>query len=149
MIKVTISVVSHLQLALVRSLLLDLSRQAFPNDTLVNVVVTLNMPEVFCARDFPNLDIKVIENVRPKGFGDNHNSAFSVFKDSDVFIVVNPDIAINSFDWKTFIGMFNGTVAAAAPKILNKDGLTFPTTDLSMRLISYYATCLAYSTGGI
>ena len=40
---------------------------------------------------FEKFSLCTIQNIRPKGFGDNHNSAFSAY-DSDFFFIVNPDI---------------------------------------------------------
>jgi len=55
------------------------------------IVVTLNLPE-----DTPDTladKVIVIRNKIPKGFGANHNQAFSLVP-CEVFCVVNPDIEL-------------------------------------------------------
>lgn len=89
-----ISIVSHGQGQLVRYLLKDLSSLRFTGLFEVTIVLTLNIPE---NEDFLleyAHEIKLIRNLRPLGFGANHNQAFAVFP-SDYFLVLNPDIRIS------------------------------------------------------
>lgn len=92
--QITVSIVSHGQQALILPLLEQLSR--FCADAIVKVVLTVNVPEkdlVDCnAYRFP---VQTRVNARPRGFGANHNGAFT-HCDSEWFLVLNPDIRIGA-----------------------------------------------------
>lgn len=71
------------------------------------VIVTLNVPEAELARSLKSgawpFALMVVQNPAPRGFGANHNQAFSVDTRCgacEVFTVVNPDIRLkgNPFD---------------------------------------------------
>lgn len=87
---VTVSIVSHGQLDLIRPLLEQLDR--FSSGMVNKVVLTINIPEADVLGNatfgFP---IERIENAAPKGFGANHNQAFQRCK-TPWFLVLNPDI---------------------------------------------------------
>jgi GT2 family glycosyltransferase len=87
---VTVSIVSHGQLELIRPLLEQLDR--FSHAIVDKVVLTINVPEPDvlhgAAFRFP---IERIENSAPKGFGANHNQAFKRCS-APWFLVLNPDI---------------------------------------------------------
>lgn len=115
----TISVVSHGHAALLRGCLEDLA--AFPE--VRRVVLTLNIPE-------PELDIPakladrlvVVENAVPRGFGENHNAAFTQCETS-YFCVLNPDVRCPSNPFPILIReLANQNVALVAPAVLAKNG---------------------------
>jgi len=85
----SVSVVSHGQGALVAALLDDLDRSCGVD---LEVIVTVNVPEdeayLAARRRFP---VTVVRNAAPRGFGANHNAAFTR-SSGGVFVVVNPDI---------------------------------------------------------
>lgn len=87
---VTVSIVSHGQLDLIRPLLEQLDR--FSSGMIDKVVLTINIPEADVLGDamfgFP---IECIENSAAKGFGANHNQAFQRCG-TPWFLVLNPDI---------------------------------------------------------
>ena len=87
---VTVSIVSHGQLALILPLLEQLDR--FSSGMVDKVVLTINIPEANVLGDatfgFP---IERIENAAPKGFGANHNQAYQRCR-TPWFLVLNPDI---------------------------------------------------------
>jgi N-acetylglucosaminyl-diphospho-decaprenol L-rhamnosyltransferase len=87
-----LSIVSHYQGDLVFNLLKDLQR--FCSLKELEVVVTLNNPEKihFKENDF-NFRVQIHENLHPKGFAANHNTAFKT-KNSDFFGVLNPDLRL-------------------------------------------------------
>lgn len=97
----SVSIVSHGHAAHVRRLLALLSR---PDATpLQRVWLTLNLPEPELAGllEQPwSFDLQVVPNVRPKGFGANHNQAFAreqaMPRPADLFCVLNPDMAWQS-----------------------------------------------------
>lgn len=112
------SIVSHGQGALVRPLLTDLTRWA---GLQAQVLVTLNLPEdeQFLA-DLP-YEVTVIRNAEPKGFGANHNQAFT-HTDADVFVVLNPDLRLLSVDLETVLApLQRDDVGASAPVVLGAD----------------------------
>jgi GT2 family glycosyltransferase len=92
---VTISIVSHGQLELVRPLLDQIDR--FSREQVAKVVLTLNIPE----SDAPlagaawGFALERIENAVPKGFGANHNQAFERCA-TPWFLVLNPDIRFDA-----------------------------------------------------
>lgn len=117
--RITLSIVSHGQASLIRHLLSDLADLSKDN---FEVVITINLPEddsIYQGFSFP---LRIIRNTIPKGFGANHNAAFSQ-STTKWFAVVNPDIRINSIDFEAFLAPFeNQAVAAVAPVVLSGDG---------------------------
>jgi len=87
---ITVSIVSHGQLALIRPLLEQLN--CFSEASTAKVVLTLNIPEpdVLAGLEW-RFPVERIENASPKGFGANHNQAFERCE-TPWFLVLNPDI---------------------------------------------------------
>lgn len=117
--RITLSIVSHGQASLVRLLLSDLA--ALPQQNF-EVIITINLAEdesPYQGQPFP---LRIIRNDLPKGFGANHNSAFSQ-STGRWFAVVNPDVRINALDLLTLLSPFvDQSVAAVAPVVLSSDG---------------------------
>lgn len=117
--RVSLSIVSHGQSALVRQLLEDLLRLAPPD---IEVVLTVNIPEeehAYPACPFP---IRILRNAAPKGFGANHNAAFHAAQ-GRYFAVVNPDIRLASLDLDVLLEpLANPSAAAVAPVVLSATG---------------------------
>lgn len=117
---VVLSIVSHGQLKLIDALLSDLKRKMADN---IKIVLTINIPEdeSILNRHF-GLPMTILRNAAPKGFGGNHNAAFRAV-DSDIFVVVNPDIRINAINWDMFLAPFaRPSVGACAPLVLSAEG---------------------------
>lgn len=118
---VSVSVVSHGQLGLIRELLQDM--QAHCGGVNIELILTLNIEEDEALDvslfTFP---IRIIRNAVPKGFGANHNQAFRVAA-GQYFCVVNPDIR---FDACPFSGLISGLADTAAgvvaPLVLGVSG---------------------------
>jgi N-acetylglucosaminyl-diphospho-decaprenol L-rhamnosyltransferase len=92
-VKLSISIVSHCQGALVADLLSDLGTHcAIP----IEVILTINAPEElpFDATAF-SFPVRVLKNDTPKGFGANHNAAFRLAT-AEYFCVLNPDIRLEN-----------------------------------------------------
>jgi GT2 family glycosyltransferase len=91
---ITVSIVSHGQLDLIRPLLEQLDR--FSHAIVDKVILTINIPEtdVLGGATF-RFPIERIENSTPKGFGANHNQAFKRCT-APWFLVLNPDIRFDS-----------------------------------------------------
>ena len=117
--RICLSIVSHGQASLIHALLSDLARLPQQN---FEVLITINVPEdesLYHGHPFP---MRIIRNIVPKGFGGNHNAAFSE-TDCNFFAVVNPDIRIQSLDFQELLSPFeNQNVAAVAPIVLSNFG---------------------------
>lgn len=86
----TVSIVSHGQLDLVRPLIEELDR--FSRGMVAKVVLTINIPEADALAGLKwGFEVERIENQAPKGFGANHNQAFRRCT-TPWFLVLNPDI---------------------------------------------------------
>lgn len=117
---VSLSVVSHGQAPLIRSLLTDLAR--LPRQDF-EVLITVNLPEdesPYQGHPFP---VRIIRNAEPKGFGGNHNAAFEHCR-GRFFAVVNPDIRLKTLDLATLTKPFDERpkTGAVAPVVLSGEG---------------------------
>src|ERR1700745_2242560 len=87
---ITVSIVSHGQLPLIRPLLEQLER--FSQAMVAKVILTINVPEPDVMGDTTwHFAVKRIDNPAPIGFGANHNQAFA-HCETPWFLVLNPDI---------------------------------------------------------
>ncbi len=113
---IALSVVSHGHGAMLAKLLGKLL--AFSE--IEQVIVTLNIPESI---DLPNDNrITLIQNQEPKGFGANHNHAFTKCK-SSYFCVLNPDIAFNANPFPCLLdSLLDDGVGLVAPLVKNEAG---------------------------
>ena len=135
------SIVSHGQLDLVANLLRDFAAREL---TRARIIVTLNVPEdEDVLRTFTHLNLTVIRNSKPKGFGENHNQAFEMV-DCDFFVVVNPDIRLRNVDLKTLLAPFSvGDVGAVAPVVVSPVGTVedsarrFPTVSRLLKRVLF------------
>jgi len=118
--QVTVSIVSHGHGALVLSLLADLATHCGHG---IGVILTLNLPESLTISEgaYP-FQVKLIRNQAPKGFGANHNAAFTENR-SPYFCVLNPDIRIGENPFPQLVEeLRNVKVGVVAPRILDPDG---------------------------
>jgi len=118
---VTVSVVSHGQWSLVSRLLDDF--QASCTGHAIELVLTLNIPELVALDETTyNFPIRVIRNLRPKGFGANHNAAFVQSK-GHYFCVMNPDIRFDSCPFEGLLAPFaDPAVGIVAPMVTGPVG---------------------------
>lgn len=131
--RVTLSVVSHEQHALVDALLADLAGINAPE--LARVVLTQNLPETPPSTKGPHSPpLEVIRNRTPLGFGMNHNAAFRKC-DTEYFAVVNPDIALMANPFPALITALRAGAGVAAPVVLEPDGRV---ADTARSLITPY-----------
>jgi GT2 family glycosyltransferase len=117
---VTISVVSHGQIDLIVNLFDDIATYLALNQ--LEVILTINLPETvpFLESDYAFLKM-IIRNQNPKGFGANHNQAFSHAK-GDFFCILNPDIRFNTDPFPVLLASLNDlTVGVVAPLIFSAD----------------------------
>ena len=120
---VTISIVSHAQLALIGPLLdqLDLHCHA----SIAKVILTINIPE----RDAPpakqfRFPIERIDNAAAKGFGANHNQAFARCQ-TPWFLALNPDIRLAEDVVTPLLALAQSDTGVMTPRIL-EPGKTTP-----------------------
>jgi N-acetylglucosaminyl-diphospho-decaprenol L-rhamnosyltransferase len=121
---ITVSIVSHGQLALIRPLLDQLDR--WSAGSVEKVVLTVNVPEADDAiadlrTRFP---IERIDNPKPKGFGANHNAAFRRCA-TPWFLVLNPDIRLDGDVLAALIAQARPDSGLLTPRIL-EPGKTAP-----------------------
>ena len=120
---VTVSIVSHGQLALVKPLLEQLDR--FSHTVIDKVVLTLNIPEADVLGDTaPRFAIERIRNPSPLGFGANHNQAFARCA-TPWFLVLNPDIRFDGDVLAPLVAQAAPDSGLLTPRIL-EPGKTVP-----------------------
>ena len=89
---IAFSVISHGHGRLLHRLLAQMNEQ--PSLRGARVVVTINVAtESFNPAPYSALDLRVLRNATPKGFGANHNAAFALC-DATWFGILNPDLAL-------------------------------------------------------
>jgi len=119
--KVSISIVSHGQADLVVKLLADL--QAFCLPDRIQVILTLNLDEnlPFRPTDFA-YDCVVVRNVRPKGFGANHNASIR-HAACEFFCVLNPDMRFTSDPFSLLVDKLRDErVGAVSARVVGPGG---------------------------
>lgn len=131
-VAISISVVSHGQIDLVALLMQDIHQHC--QGERIELFLTLNIDESLpfdCADFF--YPVIIIRNLKPKGFGSNHNHAFSSAR-GNYFCVVNPDIRFDVSPFSILLGCFaNLQVGVVAPLVYGPSGevedsiRTFPT----------------------
>lgn len=114
--KLCVSLVSHGHGSMVQKLV----NQLLSFDSISEIILTLNVPEEFTLINDKNL--RIIKNFQPKGFGQNHNDAFSI-TDCDFFCVLNPDIEFINDPFPDLISSLNeGVVGVVAPVVISSRG---------------------------
>jgi N-acetylglucosaminyl-diphospho-decaprenol L-rhamnosyltransferase len=148
--EITLSVVSHLQEHLIKLLLDDLE---IHSNQQIKVLLTINLNETlsFNIQDY-TFPIQLIVNKTAKGFGENHNQAFT-YCDTSYFCVVNPDIRLlsNPFNLLTSeIKEYNA--ALIAPQVVNPEHQIensvrhFPTPIAIIKKVLFRKKVLEYQT---
>lgn len=89
---ITVSIISHKHLSIMNNLLDELI-----NNLAVRVILTINVreDESFIKKYINNDRLFIIRNIKAKGFGQNHNHAFSLVE-TKYFLVLNPDVEMNA-----------------------------------------------------
>ena len=117
---ISVSVVSHGHGELVQQLLDDLARcNAVP----LEIILTQNVSEAppqAAARNSPKLSVH--ENVRPKGFAANHNTAFRA-SEGAYFCALNPDVRLPEDPFPRLLaGLQDPDTGVIAPRVLDPEG---------------------------
>ena len=119
---VTISIVSHGQMAMVLPLMEQLD--ALSCSHIAKVVLTENIPESDLVTALsPRFAIERIFNGAPKGFGANHNQAFERCT-SPWFLVLNPDIRLDVDVLAPLLARASPTSGLLTPRIVEPDRAT-------------------------
>lgn len=118
---ISISVVSHSQIALVAELLRGLEQHC--SNSSFELILTLNrdetLPFVLDSFSYP---VKLVRNIRHLGFGANHNQAFKQAS-GRYFCVINPDIRLNGNPFAALLSCLdNSSVGVVAPLVMNENG---------------------------
>lgn len=88
-----LSIISHGHGTLVTKLLAQLDACSYLKG--VKTILTLNkQDEIVEIPELSNLNITIVRNSQPKGFGANHNETYNKFCDTEWFIILNPDLQI-------------------------------------------------------
>jgi N-acetylglucosaminyl-diphospho-decaprenol L-rhamnosyltransferase len=144
MANITLSIVSHNQAHLVCELLNDIEKYCDPS--IVKIIITLNLPEVLPVDvDQFSFEVALIKNLKPKGFGANHNQAFEI-SDCEYFCILNPDIRFNEDPFPSLINCLETTpIGVITPLVINHAGLIedngrrFPSPlQISFKLLGIY-----------
>lgn len=120
--EISISVVSHGQIGLIKNLLHDI--EAHCQVAPIEMILTINLEETIpFATDSFSFPVKVVHNTVPKGFAANHNQAFTLAS-GQFFCVMNPDIRLNE---DPFPGLFtclqNSSIGVVAPLVVDENGV--------------------------
>jgi GT2 family glycosyltransferase len=108
-------------MALVTKLLADISRHCACER--LELILTLNLQD----ESVPDLNtfafpVQLMRNPEPKGFGANHNQAFTRAKGA-YFCVLNPDIRLGANPFRALVQTLAGAqVGIAAPLVIGVDG---------------------------
>jgi GT2 family glycosyltransferase len=119
---ISISIVSHLQAALIKDLLADIASHChrYP----LEVILTLNLPEelAFNPERF-SFPVIVHRNTVPQGFAANQNQAFAQ-SSGQFFCVLNPDIRIQQDVFPALLTCLQtSNVGVAAPLVMDDQGM--------------------------
>jgi N-acetylglucosaminyl-diphospho-decaprenol L-rhamnosyltransferase len=113
---IAVSIVSHGHGSMVQRLV----AQLLTCSEVGQVIITYNIPEA--AAPFSDSRIKVISNISPKGFGANHNAAFTQTRE-EFWCVLNPDITLVGNPFPVLLATLKAdSVGLVAPLILNPAG---------------------------
>ena len=120
-IDITISVVSHSQIKLIKNLLDDINEHCRASH--LELILTLNAHEdlPFSLDDY-FFSIKIIRNLNPLGFASNHNQAFTLVS-GRYFCVMNPDIRLTGNPFQVLRScLVDSSVGVAAPVVVGVEG---------------------------
>jgi GT2 family glycosyltransferase len=117
----SISIVSHNQMELVKYLLDDLENHCQTLSFEVLLTINTRIENLKSLKQYP-YPIVVIKNKNALGFGQNHNQAFLLAK-GDFFCVLNPDIRFYSDPFSNLINILvDESIGIAAPLVLDGGG---------------------------
>ena len=112
----SVSIVSHGQLALAEALLRDLAPVTLP----LEILLTLNVPEDARLPSHPAL--RITRNTAARGFAANHNAAFQLAR-GEFFCVLNPDVRLRAEVFEPLVERLRADprLGVVAPRVLSPD----------------------------
>lgn len=118
--KIALSVVSHGQAALIDNLFRDIEKTG-ADKYLAEIILVQNLPET-PIRAVAGIPLRVVKNLRPKGFGRNHNVAFEISA-SPYFCIINPDIRLKQNPFPELLKHIEAAAGAMiAPGVVDASG---------------------------
>jgi len=99
---INVSIISHKQSSMILNILKDLSKYDFISKVYITINTDENIKEIKKIKDFP---IEIIINKNPKGFGQNHNYAYTLSK-CDYVIIINPDVRLKKLNFGNLFDYF-------------------------------------------
>lgn len=95
------------------------------SDVIKEVIITHNVAYTYMPDPSERrIDVRVIKNVTPLGFSENHNQAFACAKGS-YFCVLNPDITFKKDPFKELLQCLDiEKIGMVAPRVVNLRGET-------------------------
>lgn len=113
---ISVSIVSHRHGAMV----VNLVQRLLSFDLVSEIIVTLNVPENF--PEMRDARVRLVRNVSPKGFGENHNAAFKIARGC-FFCVLNPDIVLPMNPFQDLLEALDRPMAGlVAPIVVDAQG---------------------------
>ncbi len=127
------SIVSHGHSKHIKKLIQSLETYFITKDSDFRIIIVNNKPEDEVNVSSDSFDITVIENLRPKGFSQNHNFVFEIYQ-PDVLYIVNPDIIFFETCFEKDILNQLPEYGLVSPKIVcnNKSALDFHRKPLTL-----------------
>jgi len=116
-----ISIINHRHGNLISLLISDLEKFCHAED--IKIVITNNIPDDNFFIKKSSLDIQIVNNLRPRGFGANHNSVFNNNDKADYFCILNPDVRLKDNPFKSLVLNLNNLKAGVVvPAIIDSSG---------------------------
>jgi len=109
---ITVSIVSHGQF----NLLINTLKKLIRINDVKKIIITINIPEN--VNIFKHKKVLFIKNLKPKGFGENHNYAFKFCK-TTFFCVMNPDIELINNPFRKLLKYVNHKTPLVSPLIVD------------------------------
>lgn len=118
---ISISVVSHGQIALIANLLADIESNCHVGS--IELILTLNIDETLpFSEDKFSFPVIVIRNASPMGFAANHNQAFT-HATGQYFCVLNPDVGFEHDPFPSLLECLkDSSIGVAAPVVVGETG---------------------------
>ena len=99
---INISIISHNQSDMILNIVKDLRKYDFISKVYITINTNESIKKIEKIKNFP---IEIITNKNPKGFGQNHNYAYTLSK-CDYFIIINPDVRLKKLNFENLFSYF-------------------------------------------
>ena len=126
---ICISIVSHGQADIAAAFLRSLANVA--PGLVSQLVYTRNIPEAVLPPPVQGMELVVIDNPQPRGFGENHNAAFARCT-HPFFCVVNPDILLPTDPFNALLHCFEDSRLGLVAPVVTTPALVVENTARSL-----------------